>query len=243
MSFSCLSSLCPLVCPHFSVCAECQCHGHADSCHFSQRVWLSTGGTSGGICNECRHNTFGRRCQRCRHGFRRHPSLPLNSPHACTRKRDTLYSSPSCQTNKQKKNLEWLDCRIHLKLQELWMKLNRTIHLILPSAGRCVQSYNWTSCHSIKSKSLNSIKCFLCLFCGRLLVWSAGIIASSPWGGRHLVPSSKWAVPLQNGCGGHELQSLSPWLLGLRWGGLQTLRLPPQLWCSHRAVFDQVNHK
>lgn len=66
-------------------CQKCQCHGHADSCHFSWRVWLSTGGTSGGVCDECRHNTVGRRCQRCRHGFRRHPTLPLNSPHACTR--------------------------------------------------------------------------------------------------------------------------------------------------------------
>lgn len=65
--------------------SECQCHGHADSCHFSQRAWLSSGGTSGGICNDCRHNTIGRRCQRCRHGYHRHPSLPLTSPHACTR--------------------------------------------------------------------------------------------------------------------------------------------------------------
>lgn len=128
MSVSCLSSLRPPVLPRFCVFAECQCHGHADSCHFSQRVWLSTGGTSGGVCNECRHNTFGRRCQRCRHGFRRHPSLPLNSPHACTRKKDALYSVSSCQIKtKKRKNLEWLDCRIHLMMQELWMKLNRTI--------------------------------------------------------------------------------------------------------------------
>ncbi|KAM8915860.1 netrin-4 [Spinachia spinachia] len=66
-------------------CRKCQCHGHADSCHFSQRAWLSSGGTSGGVCDDCRHNTVGRRCKRCRHGYHRHPSLPLNSPHACTR--------------------------------------------------------------------------------------------------------------------------------------------------------------
>ncbi|KAM3620908.1 uncharacterized protein V6R79_003592 [Siganus canaliculatus] len=66
-------------------CRKCQCHDHADSCHFSQRAWLSTGGTSGGVCDECRHNTAGRRCQRCRHGYHRNPSLPLNSPHACMR--------------------------------------------------------------------------------------------------------------------------------------------------------------
>uniref|UniRef100_A0A667ZHJ5 Netrin-1 n=1 Tax=Myripristis murdjan TaxID=586833 RepID=A0A667ZHJ5_9TELE len=59
-------------------CQKCECHSHADSCHFSERVWLSSGGTSGGVCNNCRHNTVGRRCQRCRHGYHRHPSLPLS---------------------------------------------------------------------------------------------------------------------------------------------------------------------
>lgn len=70
-----------------SVTPECECHGHADSCHFSQRAWLSSGGTSGGVCDDCRHNTVGRRCQRCRHGYHRHPARPLISPYACTRKR------------------------------------------------------------------------------------------------------------------------------------------------------------
>ncbi|XP_069569294.1 netrin-4 [Brachyistius frenatus] len=66
-------------------CQKCECHSHADSCHFSQRAWLSSGGISGGVCEDCQHNTIGRRCQRCRHGYHRHLSLPLNSPHACTR--------------------------------------------------------------------------------------------------------------------------------------------------------------
>ncbi|XP_061544729.1 netrin-4 [Phycodurus eques] len=66
-------------------CQKCECHDHADSCHFSQRAWLSTGGQSGGVCDSCRHNTFGPRCQRCRRGYRRHPTLPINSPHTCQR--------------------------------------------------------------------------------------------------------------------------------------------------------------
>uniref|UniRef100_A0A8C3ABH6 Si:dkey-202e22.2 n=1 Tax=Cyclopterus lumpus TaxID=8103 RepID=A0A8C3ABH6_CYCLU len=77
-------------------CQKCQCHGHADTCHFSQRAWLSSGGTSGGVCDACRHNTVGRRCKRCRHGYHRHPSLPLDSPHACTRKRDSVGLGPWC---------------------------------------------------------------------------------------------------------------------------------------------------
>ncbi|KAJ8361099.1 hypothetical protein SKAU_G00176240 [Synaphobranchus kaupii] len=69
--------------PH--ACQKCECHSHADTCHFSPRAWQSSGGSSGGICDNCRHNTEGRRCQRCRPGYRRHPAKPLNSPHACTR--------------------------------------------------------------------------------------------------------------------------------------------------------------
>ncbi|XP_062312522.1 netrin-4 [Osmerus eperlanus] len=66
-------------------CQKCECHSHADSCHFSKRAWLSSGGRSGGVCDNCRHNTAGRKCQRCRHGYHRHPTMPLNSPYACTR--------------------------------------------------------------------------------------------------------------------------------------------------------------
>ncbi|KAJ8395761.1 hypothetical protein AAFF_G00029980 [Aldrovandia affinis] len=66
-------------------CQKCECHGHADTCYFSMRVWHSSGGTSGGTCNNCRHNTEGRRCQRCRPGYHRRPPTPQNSPYACTR--------------------------------------------------------------------------------------------------------------------------------------------------------------
>ncbi|KAF3689532.1 Netrin-4 Beta-netrin Precursor [Channa argus] len=59
--------------------AEAGCRIHV------RRAWLSSGGTSGGVCDDCKHNTVGRKCQRCRYGYHRHPSLPLNSPHACTR--------------------------------------------------------------------------------------------------------------------------------------------------------------
>ncbi|XP_037535050.1 netrin-4-like [Nematolebias whitei] len=64
---------------------ECECHSHSDSCHFSLGAWRSSGRTSGGVCDNCQHNTEGRRCHRCRHGYHRQISLPLKSPHACTR--------------------------------------------------------------------------------------------------------------------------------------------------------------
>nr|XP_012772870.2 netrin-4 [Maylandia zebra] len=66
-------------------CQKCECHGHAATCHFSQRAWLSSGRLSGGVCEDCQHNTAGRRCHRCRYGYHRRPSLPLSSPHTCTR--------------------------------------------------------------------------------------------------------------------------------------------------------------
>ncbi|KAL0978573.1 hypothetical protein UPYG_G00172410 [Umbra pygmaea] len=66
-------------------CQKCECHGHAESCHFSQKAWLSSKTTSGGVCDNCQHNTAGRRCHRCRHGYHRHPAMPLSSPHVCTR--------------------------------------------------------------------------------------------------------------------------------------------------------------
>ncbi|KAM6927340.1 netrin-4 [Xenentodon cancila] len=66
-------------------CQKCECHGHAGSCHFSQLAWISSGGTSGGVCDNCQHNTAGRRCHRCRRGYHRQPSFPLKSAHACTR--------------------------------------------------------------------------------------------------------------------------------------------------------------
>ncbi|XP_048878619.1 netrin-4 isoform X2 [Brienomyrus brachyistius] len=64
-------------------CKRCECHGHADSCRFSQWMWQTTGGVSGGVCDGCRHNTDGSRCQRCRLGYRRRHGRPMSSPHAC----------------------------------------------------------------------------------------------------------------------------------------------------------------
>ncbi|MGH0187892.1 UNVERIFIED_CONTAM: hypothetical protein FKN15_026231 [Acipenser sinensis] len=66
-------------------CKKCQCHGHAESCHFDSGVWLASGKRSGGVCDGCRHNTKGRRCQRCQAGFYRDQAKPMSSPEACKR--------------------------------------------------------------------------------------------------------------------------------------------------------------
>ncbi|TNN00310.1 hypothetical protein fugu_011556 [Takifugu bimaculatus] len=64
-------------------CQKCKCNGLARSCHFSRGLWLATGRRSGGVCDDCRHNTEGRHCQNCRKGFFRDPGLPKTSPDSC----------------------------------------------------------------------------------------------------------------------------------------------------------------
>ncbi|KAM9807429.1 netrin-4-like [Neosynchiropus ocellatus] len=64
-------------------CQKCKCNGHAKSCHFSRTLWLASGRRSGGVCDDCRHNTEGRNCQDCRKGFFRDPTLPKTAPDSC----------------------------------------------------------------------------------------------------------------------------------------------------------------
>ncbi|KAM9377301.1 netrin-4-like isoform 3-T3 [Pholidichthys leucotaenia] len=64
-------------------CQKCKCNGHARSCHFSRGLWLATGRRSGGVCDDCRHNTEGRYCQNCKKGFYRDSSRPKTAPDSC----------------------------------------------------------------------------------------------------------------------------------------------------------------
>ncbi|XP_035498538.2 netrin-4-like [Scophthalmus maximus] len=64
-------------------CQKCKCNGHAKSCHFSRGLWLATGRRSGGVCDNCRHNTEGRHCQNCKKGFSRDPGRPKTAPDSC----------------------------------------------------------------------------------------------------------------------------------------------------------------
>ncbi|XP_053318012.1 netrin-4 [Spea bombifrons] len=66
-----------------NVCRKCKCNDHADSCHFSVDLWLASGNRSGGVCDNCQHNTEGINCQRCKPGFFRDMEIPFSSPDAC----------------------------------------------------------------------------------------------------------------------------------------------------------------
>nr|XP_034983980.1 netrin-4 isoform X3 [Zootoca vivipara] len=64
-------------------CRSCKCNGHSDSCHFDMDTWLASRNQSGGVCDNCQHNTEGQHCQRCKPGYYRDLRRPFSAPDAC----------------------------------------------------------------------------------------------------------------------------------------------------------------
>nr|XP_020636311.1 laminin subunit beta-3 [Pogona vitticeps]XP_020636312.1 laminin subunit beta-3 [Pogona vitticeps]XP_020636313.1 laminin subunit beta-3 [Pogona vitticeps] len=64
-------------------CRRCNCNGHSNKCHFDPAVYQANGGRSGGVCEDCQHNTAGRSCEHCKTNFFRNRRYDLSHPEAC----------------------------------------------------------------------------------------------------------------------------------------------------------------
>lgn len=66
-----------------NACKRCECNNHATSCHFDEAVYERSGKISGGVCDNCQHNTQGQHCEECMTFFYREPREDIQSPYVC----------------------------------------------------------------------------------------------------------------------------------------------------------------
>ncbi|KAK3718989.1 hypothetical protein QZH41_013141 [Actinostola sp. cb2023] len=67
----------------FSTLAACNCNLHSRSCELNMELFGMTGGRSGGVCVNCRHNTAGRYCHYCKEGYFKDPNKPSTHRKTC----------------------------------------------------------------------------------------------------------------------------------------------------------------
>ncbi|XP_078098340.1 laminin subunit beta-3 [Mustelus asterias] len=64
-------------------CKKCNCNNHSQKCRFDPEVYRASGGISGGVCEDCQHNTMGNNCEKCKPSFYRRPQRDITAIDAC----------------------------------------------------------------------------------------------------------------------------------------------------------------
>ncbi|XP_063992157.1 laminin subunit beta-1 isoform X3 [Diachasmimorpha longicaudata] len=73
----------PAVGKQTNACRKCNCNEHANSCHFDEAVYERSGRVSGGVCDDCQHNTRGQNCEQCKPFFYHDLTKNISHPDAC----------------------------------------------------------------------------------------------------------------------------------------------------------------
>ncbi|XP_057323287.1 laminin subunit beta-1 isoform X1 [Microplitis mediator] len=73
----------PAVGKQTNACRRCNCNNHAQSCHFDEAVYEKSGRISGGVCDDCQHNTRGQNCEQCKPFFYHDTTRNITDSEAC----------------------------------------------------------------------------------------------------------------------------------------------------------------